>query len=129
MSPGAVLVTGSSPADPGGRRVADALTRTSETWGLSQAELARLFGVSCDEIGQWRRRGVSRARVGAVSDLAAATDLLVRYLEQDRIPAVVRRPIPAIDGASLVDLLERGDTGAVLAACRDMFRFDRVAGN
>ena len=123
----AVLVTGASTADPGGRRVADAFTRTIETWGLSQAEAACLFGVSRDEIGEWRRCGVPRERAGAVSDLADATDLLVRCLKRDRIPAVVRRRIPALDGVSLVDLLGRGDTGAVLAACRDMFRFDRVA--
>ena len=65
-------------------------------------------------------------RAGAVADLAAATDLLVHHLKRDRIPAVVRRPIPALDGVSLVDLLARGDTRAALAACRDMFRFDRV---
>ena len=63
-------------------------------------------------------------RVG--EDLAAATDLLVHHLKRDRIPAVVRRPIPALDGVSLLDLVGRGDTGAVLATCRDMFRFDRA---
>ena len=108
------------------RRTVDAFTRTTETWGLSQAEAARLFGVSRQAVGKWRRRGVPPERAGAVADLAAATDLLVHHLKRDRIPAVVRRPIPALDGVSLVDLLARGDTRAVLAACRDMFRFDRV---
>ncbi len=129
MPPGAVFVTGTSRADHGGRRAADALTRTSETWDLSRAEAARLFRVSREEIGQWRRRGVLREHAGAVSDLSEATDLLVLYLKRNRIPAVVRRSIPALDGASLVDLLGWGDTGAVLAACRDMFRFDQVGGN
>ena len=108
------------------RRAADAFTRTTGTWGLSQAEAARLFGVSRQAIGKWRRRGVPAARARAVADLAAATDLLVHHLKRDRIPAVVRRPMPALDGVSLVDLLGRGDTRTVLAACRDMFRFDRV---
>ena len=36
----------------------------------------------------------------------------------------MRRPIPSLDGVSLVDLLARGDTPALLAVCRDMFRFD-----
>ena len=108
------------------RRAVKAFTRTIETWGLSQAEAARLFGVSRQAVGKWRRRGVPPERAGAVADLAAATDLLVRHLKRDRIAAVVRRPIPARDGLSLVDLLGRGDTGAVLAACRDMCRFDRV---
>ncbi len=108
------------------RRAVDTFTRTTETWGLSQAEAARLLGVSRQAVGKWRRHGVPRERARAVADLAAATDLLVHHLKRDRIPAVVRRPIPALDGVSLVDLLGRGDTGAVLAACRDMFRFDRV---
>ena len=108
------------------RRAAEAFTRTTETWGLSQAEAARGLGVSRQAIGKWRRRGVPPDRAGSVADLAAATDLLVHHLKRDRIPAVVRRPIPALDGASLVDLLGRGDTRAVLAACRDMFRFDRI---
>lgn len=108
------------------RRAVGAFRRTIETWGLSQAEAARLFGVSRQAIGKWRRRGVPPDRAGAVADLAAATDLLVHHLKRDRIPAIVRRPIPVLDGASLVDLLGRGDTRAVLAACRDMFRFDRI---
>ena len=82
--------------------------------------------MSRQAIGKWRRRGVPPERAGAVADLAAATDLLVRHLKRDRIPAVVRRPIPALGGVSLVELLGRGDTGAVLAACRDMFRFDQA---
>ena len=108
------------------RRAVASFTRTTEAWGLSQAEAARLFGVSRQAVGKWRRRGVPPERAGAVADLAAATDLLVRYLKRDRIPAVVRRPIPALGGVSLVELLGRGDTGAVLAACRDMFRFDEA---
>ncbi len=108
------------------RRAVDAFTRATETWGLRQAEAARLFGVSRQAIGKWRRRGVPPERAEAVADLAAATDLLVHHLKRDRIPAVVRRPIPPLGGVSLVDLLGQGDTRAVLAACRDMFRFDRA---
>ncbi len=108
------------------RRAVESFTRTTEAWGLSQAEAARLFGVSRQAVGKWRRRGVPPERAGAVADLAAATDLLVRYLKRDRIPAVVRRPIPALGGVSLVELLGRGDTGAVLAGCREMFRFDQA---
>ena len=95
-------------------------------WALSQAEVARLFGVSRQAVGKWLRHGVPPERAGAISDLAAATDLLVRHLKSDRIPAVVRRPIPSRDGVSLMDLLAQGDTPALLAVCRDMFRFERA---
>ena len=47
------------------RRAVDSFRRTTETWGLSQAEAARLFGVSRQAIGKWRRRGVpAEARRG-----------------------------------------------------------------
>jgi hypothetical protein len=67
-------------------------------------------------------------RAVAVADLAAATDLLVRYLERDRIPAVVRRSAAALGGHSLMDMLGRGDTRSVLEACRDMFDFAKAHG-
>ena len=102
------------------------MARTLEVWNLSQAEAARLFGVSRQAVGKWLRYGVPPERAGAVSDLAAATDLLVHYLKRDRIPAVVRRPIPSLGGVSLVNLLAQGDTRALVVACRDMFRFERV---
>ena len=108
------------------RRASQPFARTLEVWGLSQAEVARLFGVSRQAIGKWLRHGVPPERARAISDLAAATDLLVRYLKRDRIPAVVRRPIPALDEASLVDLLARGDTRMLLTTCRDMFRFEHT---
>jgi len=102
--------------------------RTIEVWGLSQADAARLFGVSRQAVGQWLRQGAPSDRAGPMADLSAATDLLVRHLERDRIRAVVRRPIPALGGESLVVLWGRGETRTVLAACRDMFRFDRAHG-
>ncbi len=82
--------------------------------------------MSRQAVGKWLRQGAPSDRAGAVADLSAATDLLVRHLERDRIPAVVRRPIPALGGESLVALWGRGETRTVLAACRDMFRFDRA---
>ena len=108
------------------QRAGRSFARTLAVWALSRAEVARLFGVSRQAVGKWLRRGVPPERAGAISDLAAATDLLVRHLKSDRIPAVVRRPIPSRDGVSLMDLLAQGDTPALLAVCRDMFRFERA---
>jgi hypothetical protein len=108
------------------RRAADSFVRTIDVWDMNEAEAARPLGVSPQAIGTWLRRGVPADRAGAVADLAAATDLLVHYLERDRIPAVVRRSIPALRGTSLIGLLARGDTQSLLAGCRDMFRFERA---
>ncbi len=111
-----------------GRRAGASLARTIEVWDLSQAAAARRFHVSRQAFAKWLRQGAPAERATAVADLAAATDLLVRHLKRDRIPAVVRRPIPALGGVSLMGLLERGDTRELLAVCREMFRFERAQG-
>ncbi len=102
------------------------LARTIGLWQLSQAKAAALFGVSRQAFAKWLQRGVPADHAVAVADLKAATDLLEHYLKRDRIPAVVRRPIPALDGVTLLDLLGRGDTGRLLSACRAMFDFERA---
>ena len=110
------------------RRSGSDLMRTIGVWQLSQAKAAALFGVSRQAFSKWLQRGVPADHAMTVADLKAATDLLERYLKSDRIPAVVRRPIPRLDGVSLLDLLGQGETKRLLSACRDMFDFDRAVG-
>ena len=116
-------VGGSNPASS---QSASELARTIEVWQLSQAKAAASFRVSRQAFSKWLQRGVPADHAVAVADLKAATDLLERYLKRDRIPAVVRRPIPRLGGVSLLDLLGQGDTNQVLSACRDMFDFERA---
>ena len=99
------------------------LDRILAVWNLSQTDAAELFNVSRQAVGKWRSRGVPAGRVEAVSDLAAATDLLLRHLKRDRIPAVVRRRSAGLAGRSLLDLVAEGRTREVLDGCRRMFRF------
>lgn len=107
-------------------RAGDELRRVLAVWGLNQSEAAALFGVTRQAVSKWVRAGVPTDRAEVVADLAAATDLLVRYLRRDRIPAVVRRPAPALGGRSLVELVAAGDAREVLEACRAMFGFERI---
>jgi predicted transcriptional regulator len=108
------------------RRAGRSLQRILKVWGLSQSEAAHLFGVTRQALSKWMNRGIPSERVQAIGDLAAATDLLVRHLKRDRIPAVVRRPAAALDGQSLVGLLADFRAREVLDACRSMFDFESV---
>ncbi len=110
------------------RRFGQSFARTLSVWGLSQAEGARLLGVSRQAVGKWLEKGVPSERLELVADLAAATDLLVHYLKRDRIPAVVRRPIPARNDVSLIQMLAKGRSKELLEACRSMFDFARAHG-
>lgn len=109
-------------------RAGQSLARTLSVWDLSQSEAARLFGVSRQAVSKWLDAGVPAERSRAVADLAAATDLLVRYLKRERIPAVVRRPAPAAGNLSLFDLWAAGRTDELLELCRSMFDFERAHG-
>ena len=97
--------------------------RVLAVWNLNQSDAAALFGVTRQAIAKWRTRGVPAGRLEAVADLSAATDLLIRHLKRDRIPAVVRRGSMQLGGRSLLDLVKQGRTRDVLFACRAMFRF------
>jgi len=101
----------------------DDLGRVLDVWGLSQSAAAEMLGVSRQAISKWLRRGVPEERLQAVADLSAATDLLMRYLKDGRIPAVVRRPSPGLGRKSLLELAAAGRTRDVLTACREMFGF------
>ncbi len=99
------------------------LDRILAVWDLRQSDAAELFHVSRQAIGKWRTQGVPKNRIEAISDLSASTDLLVRHLKRERIPAVVRRPSPQLGGLSLLDLLAGGHTREILVTCRSMFQF------
>ncbi len=97
--------------------------RMIATWGLNQAEVDRIFGVSRSVSNRWRQQGMLPR---ALSELDEATNLLHRYLRADRIPVVVRSPAQAYDGVSLLEILEQGDTTRLLMTCRAMFQFDQI---
>jgi hypothetical protein len=104
----------------------DQLRRVLGVWALSQSEASRLFGVSRQALSKWLAQGVPADRLEMVANLAAATDLLVRYLKLDRIPGIVRRKADRLDGRSLLELVAAGDSHGALEACRAMFDFSAV---
>jgi predicted transcriptional regulator len=108
------------------RRSGRTLHRILAVWGLNQSEAAGLFGVARQAVSKWLDRGVPADRAEAIAELAAATDLLVRHVKRDRIPAVVRRSAAALGGKSLVELVSASRPHDVLEACRSMFDFERA---
>lgn len=102
------------------------LERLTRLWGLSNAEAARMFGVSRQAFSKWFDNGVPSDRATAVADLGAATDLLDRRIKRERIPAVVRRPAALLEGRSLYDLAREGRHAEVRRAVTEMLDLRRV---
>ena len=136
MTPKAAAATIAAAADPDWtRQFVDELDRTVRTdplerfvelWGLSNSAAAGVFGVSRQAFSKWLKTGVPVVRTDAVADLAAATDLLDRYVKRERIRAVVRRPAPVLGDGSLLDLASNGQTRRVAEAVEQMFDLRRV---
>lgn len=105
------------------QRNADALARILAAWDLNQSDAARIFGVSRQAISKWLDAGVPAERATAIADLGAATDLLLRHLQRDRVPGVVRRRASRLGDQSLLELLLQQEFRSVLEACRAMFAF------
>jgi hypothetical protein len=102
------------------------LQRLTSRWQISNAAAAEIFGVSRQAFSKWLTKGPPASREGAIADLDAATELLERYLRTERIPAVVRREAPALDGRSLLQLARTAPSAEVLEAVRTMFDLRRV---
>lgn len=136
MTPKAAAATIAAAADPDWTRQfvdeldravrTDPLERFVELWGLSNSAAASVFGVSRQAFSKWLKTGVPVIRADAVGNLAAATDLLDRYVKRERIPAVVRRPAPVLGDSSLLDLASNGETRRVAEAVEQMFDLRRV---
>lgn len=82
---------------------APALGRIRGILGLSDPELARLLGVTRQALEQWRERGIPARRSADVDRLAAAAEWLAEELIAERIPQIVRTPVPALGGRTMLD--------------------------
>jgi predicted transcriptional regulator len=102
------------------------LERIMVLWNLSASEVARSFGVSRQAVSKWLRDGVPAERATALADLAAATDMLDRFVRRERIPAVVRRPAAMLQNISLYDMVSEGRHADVVDAVTAMFDLGRI---
>jgi hypothetical protein len=83
------------------------LDPVADTFGLTETELAGLFGVRRQAIGQWRERGIPSARQAKAATIASTAELLSRQLKPERIPGIVRKPARAYGGLSALEMIER----------------------
>lgn len=69
---------------------------------LSDPELARILGVTRQAMEQWRKRGIPAERSADVDRLSAAADWLAEELIAERIPQIVRTPVPGLGGRTML---------------------------
>lgn len=102
------------------------LHRLTTLWDLSNAGAARLFGVSRQAFAKWLGGTPPADRADDIARVASITETLDRYVKRERIPAVVRRSSPMLQGRSIIDALEAGEHEETATSVRMMFDLRRV---
>src|SRR4051812_4588320 len=93
----------------------DTLDHIASVLGLSDTELAGLFGVRRLALDQWRAGRVPPKPQEKLATLSEITDLLSAKLKSDAIPGVVRQRAPAYGGRSILVAVAAGDEELVLS--------------
>ncbi len=82
------------------------LFRVKELFGLTNGELADLFGVSRQAVDQWEQSGeVPAARREKLANLLSVGELLDRKLAPGRLPLVARRSADVYNGLTMLDMV------------------------
>ncbi len=102
------------------------LDEISSTFGLSQTELARLFGVRRQAVGEWAQRGIPALRQAKAASLAGLCDLLRHHLRAERIPGIARTPAPAYGGATMLEMIEQNRYEELRELTRQSFDWNRT---
>ncbi|MHB8148207.1 MAG: hypothetical protein ACYDGM_13245, partial [Vulcanimicrobiaceae bacterium] len=92
-----------------GKRGARALARVATVFGLNKTQTGRLFGISRQAVDEWYGKGVPLGRVADVGRTADLADALLDRFKAERIPQIMRSPLPGLgDRSALATISERG---------------------
>ncbi|HEY1654748.1 MAG TPA: helix-turn-helix transcriptional regulator [Candidatus Tumulicola sp.] len=97
-----------------------------ETLGLSETELADLFGVRAPSIAGWRDHGIPPARRASVERLADLARVLRREVKPSRIPQVVRTPDAWLEGRTMLEVVREAGPEPIYAYLHRLFSYDGV---
>ncbi len=106
---------------------ASPLQRTVRLWDLSATQLGAMFGISRQAASKWLADGAPASRRDQVALLGQATDVLDQWVKRERIPAVVRRPVEALDGRTRLDVALAGEFEVLRDELYDTFDLTRIA--
>jgi hypothetical protein len=103
------------------------LRRAMELFELDRTQLATLFGVRRQAVEQWERRGVPAERRAKLATTVAVGELLARRLRSGLLPGVARRPAPAYQGRTMLEMIQRDRHDDLLEDVRKSFDWATTA--
>jgi transcriptional regulator with XRE-family HTH domain len=82
------------------------LFKVKDLFGLTNSEVADLFGVKRQAVDQWEQSGeVPTARREKLANLLSVGELLERKLSPGRLPLIARRSADVYGGITMLDMV------------------------
>ena len=94
-----------SAKDPRKDVAAEQLATIRDTLGLKISELAALFSVKRQAIEQWLANGVPLAHIARADRCYEVVEELAKRFKPQRLPAIVRGPMPILGDRSVLETL------------------------
>jgi len=88
------------------RRGARDLRDVMQIFSLSSTDTGRLLGVTRQAVDQFVQKGVPVNRLADVGQIAQAARMLDGLFRSERIPQIVREPVPGLDGRTVLDIAQ-----------------------
>lgn len=98
-----------------------ALAHISSVMALVDHDLIELLRVDAQVLQRWREDGVPAERFADVERPLSAATWMADELEPARIPAIVRAPVPALDGRSMLEFAREAGPLALLQHLAELF--------
>lgn len=92
------------------RRGARSLAQIAAVFGLNKAETGRLFGITRQAVDEWYGKGVPMGRIADVGRTADLANALNRQFKPERIPQIVRSPLPGLDNQTVLSTIRTRGT-------------------
>lgn len=86
---------------------AAAVRRIKELFGLSDAELANLFGVKRQALAYWREHGIPAGRAADVDRIYELAERFARTFKAARLPQIVRTAGRGLGNRSVLEVLAK----------------------
>lgn len=108
------------------RRGTRSLARVASVFGLNKSETGRLFRVTRQAIDEWYTKGVPMSRVADVGRAADLADALHARFKPERVPQIVREPLPGLGDQSILHTMSARGTASLFEMLDRAFAYTQA---
>ncbi|MEO9170643.1 MAG: hypothetical protein ABI282_05550 [Candidatus Baltobacteraceae bacterium] len=95
----------------------------ADIFGVSETELADMFGVRRPSLSGWRESGIPQARRASVERLLDLARVFEREIIPTRIPEIVRTPDDWLEGRTILEIIRRDGPERIYAYLHRLFAY------